>query len=539
MAHGFCFSWEKDLVSIHVISDFFTGVAYYIIALTICYFLCKRKDFPLRFIIRLSSLFLLLCGTSHFFAILTIFYPFYWMEGYFKFLTMFVSLITAVIFIPKIPEAISMPNYAAALTEIQETEKELQETNNELRLEVATRVSTQQMLELQIKESENLQNKLSQSHKMEAIGRLAGGIAHDFNNKLTVITGYIDLIKMNKQITGIDLVRLDEIQLAARHSGEITRKLLTFARDGVISPKELDLDSILSETRKSLKRIIGEDIRIEYTPNDDLWTTLLDPTQVDQILMNLIVNARDAMPNGGVIKLETSNVYVDKHYSAESVSIPIGEYIQLVVSDNGQGMSKSVQDHIFEPFFTTKDVDKGTGLGLSTVYGIVSQNLGFINVYSEVGIGTSFKIHFPRHIKVGEEEIKTSEADLKIVFGKGNIMVVEDEEILRRLASEMLRHLGYSVIEAKSPLHAVDLFNSDAAEFVDLILTDIVMPEMTGKDMVDQILKIKPSIPIVFMSGYTNGIISSKGIMAESVDLLQKPFNLSKLSHIVEKALKK
>lgn len=385
-------------------------------------------------------------------------------------------------------------------------------------------------------ERELLQQKFNQSQKMEAIGRLAGGIAHDFNNKLTVIMGYSELLKMNAaKLDEVEIGRLDEILKAANHSREITRQLLAFSRSEVISPHKVNINSIIEDSRKSLGRLIGEDIRLEFKPQSDLWPSLLDPTQLDQIIMNLAVNARDAMPDGGLFEIETSNVHVDESYCNKFPDARPGDYVLLSVSDTGCGMNSDTLGHIFEPFFTTKEAGKGTGLGLATIYGIVSQNNGFLHAYSEVGFGTTFKIYFPRLIV---QNGFTAEHNLEaIVSGGGTILLVEDEESLLKLASEMLVQLGYSVTETKSPGEAIEICQSSSGEKIDLVLTDVIMPGMSGKEMYDRILEIRPDLPVLFMSGYTADVIASKGIMEGTVHFIQKPFTMQKLSAMISETM--
>jgi PAS domain S-box-containing protein len=386
-------------------------------------------------------------------------------------------------------------------------------------------------------ERELLQRKFNQSQKMEAIGRLAGGIAHDFNNKLTVIMGYAELLKMKGAKLGRDEIdHLDEIIRAADHSREITRQLLSFSRSEVISPHKANINCIIEESRKSLGRLIGEDIRLEFRPGANLWPTLLDPTQVDQIIMNLAVNARDAMPDGGLLEIETLNMHIDESYCHKFPDSHPGDYVQISFSDTGCGMDNDTLEHIFEPFFTTKEVGKGTGLGLATIYGIVSQNGGFLHAYSEKGVGTTFKIYFPKMtLENGTSATRHEEAEA--ISGIGTILLVEDEESLRKLASEMMSEMGYTVLEAKLPMDAIEICLTDDTKKIDLILTDVIMPGMNGKEMSDRISKIRPDVPVLFMSGYSADIIAEKGILEGAVHFIQKPFTLQKLSLKIQETI--
>jgi PAS domain S-box-containing protein len=386
-------------------------------------------------------------------------------------------------------------------------------------------------------ERDLLQQKFNQSQKMEAIGRLAGGVAHDFNNKLTVIMGYAELLKMKADKFDEDGIgRLNEILKAANHSQEITRQLLAFSRSEVISPHKINLNSVIEDSRKSLGRLIGEDISLKFKPAADLWPALLDSTQMDQIIMNLAVNARDAMSEGGLFEIETSNVSIDEAYCHRFPNARPGDYVQLSVSDTGCGMNSDTLGHIFEPFFTTKEAGKGTGLGLATIYGIVSQNNGFLHAYSEVGLGTTFKIYFPR-LKVENGISTPGNVESAAISGSGTILLVEDEDSLLKLTSEMLTELGYTVLEAKLPSEALGLCAPNKNRKIDMILTDIIMPEMNGKEMSDRILEERPGIPVLFMSGYTADVIASKGILEKSVSFIQKPFTLQVLGQKIHEIL--
>jgi len=382
-----------------------------------------------------------------------------------------------------------------------------------------------------------LQQKFNQAQKLEAIGRLAGGVAHDFNNKLSIIMGYAELLMIQvKDSNDEQATRLNEILKAAEHSCEITRQLLAFSRSEAILPREVNLNRIIEDSRKSLSRLIGEDIEFDFKPASNLWPVLLDPTQVDQIIMNLAVNARDAMPDGGLFSVETTNVLIDRSCMHEIPGVQPGKYVQISVSDTGSGMDSDSLNHIFEPFFTTKESGKGTGLGLATIYGIVTQNTGFILVYSEVGLGTTFKIYFPK-ITVVNELLSVQDEEEKVISGSGTVLLVEDEVPLQKLAAEMLVQLGYTVLVANSPMHAIKLCNVEGCTHIDLILTDIVMPGMNGKEMYDKIIEKCPSMPVLYMSGYTADVIASKGVLEDSVHFIQKPFNLQKLGAMVRDAI--
>ncbi|QEM67560.1 response regulator [Geobacter sp. FeAm09] len=386
-------------------------------------------------------------------------------------------------------------------------------------------------------EREALQKKFNQAQKMEAVGRLAGGVAHDINNKLSIIMGYADLLRMQPARLGEEQIHyLEEMQKAANHSCEIVRQLLAFSRSDVISPRKVNINAVIADARKGLGRLIGEDIRFEFRPAEGIWPALLDPTQIDQIIMNLAVNARDAMPDGGLFSIETGNASLDEAACEGIAQALPGDYVRLSVGDTGCGMDGETLAHIFEPFFTTKEVGKGTGLGLATIFGIVSRNRGFITVSSTVGFGTTFNIFFPRMAREGAGP-EPGEHEHRVTPGSGTILLVEDEEALCALTARMLGTLGYRVVATGSPEEAIALCAGGAPGGIDLILTDIIMPGMNGKEMCDRIRELRPDTPTLFMSGYTADIICARGIPEGELPYLQKPFNLQKLSHMVRAAM--
>ncbi|OGT98054.1 MAG: hypothetical protein A2079_06060 [Geobacteraceae bacterium GWC2_48_7] len=384
-----------------------------------------------------------------------------------------------------------------------------------------------------ITEHRRLESQLLQAQKMESIGRLAGGIAHDFNNKLTVIFGYTELSKM-KLSEGEPLWHyLNEITKAAEHSRDITAQLLSFSRQQIISPKPLNLNKAIMDTQKMLPRLIGEDILLTFDMAEDLWMVKIDITQLDQIIMNLGVNARDAMPDGGELKISTSNATIDEAYYREHLDAMLGDYVQLTFCDSGHGMDQDTVKHIFEPFFTTKEVGKGTGLGLATIYGIVAQNNGFINIYSEPGHGTVFKIFLPR---LEEESLETTQEIIVPIAGSGTILLVEDDESVRQMTTSMLEKVGYDVLVAESSQAAVRLCE-DRNVHIDIVLSDIIMPGMNGKDMMDKITSIRPGIKTLYTSGYSSEIISRQGLIEGNMHFIQKPFSLKVLNEKIKEVL--
>lgn len=384
-------------------------------------------------------------------------------------------------------------------------------------------------------ERQTLQAQLIQAQKMESVGRLAGGVAHDFNNMLAVILGYTDLAK--KRVPDGDPLDpyLREIEAAAVRSRELTRQLLAFSRKQVIAPRIENLNNLIASLQSTLLRLIGEDIELRVIPAADLWNINIDPLQIDQIVMNLAVNARDAMPNGGKLTIETSNVHLDEDYCRRHSGFLPGSYVLLSTSDNGAGIDKDTLVHVFEPFFTTKESGMGTGLGLATVYGIVKQNHGFINVYSEVAEGTTVKIYLPRAASVA---MPKQPAPLPIVPGSGTILLVEDDPMVRRLTAQMLEALGYSVIVSDSPAQALSLC-AQAVTPIDLMMTDVVMPGMNGKELMQKAQAVRPGTKVLFMSGYTSNVIAHHGVLEEGIRFIQKPFSMEDLAQKVRDAIAK
>ncbi len=371
-----------------------------------------------------------------------------------------------------------------------------------------------------------VEEQLRQSQKMEAIGRLAGGVAHDFNNMLGVIIGYAELSMRNLSRDDKLWHRLNEIAKAAHRSSDITRQLLAFSRKEVIAPRTVNLNSLILETEKTLGRLIGEDINLCFRPASDLWSVKVDPSQIDQILINLAVNARDAMPDGGTLTIETGNSRLDEAYCHYNINARPGDFVRISVSDTGVGMDSETRNHIFEPFFTTKEVGKGTGLGLATIFGIVTQNNGFINVYSEPGLGSTFTVYLPCSMDADHEAVPRKSTPLT---GSGTVMVVEDELSLLEMTTDMLEQIGYTVISFSDPDSALRQCH-DMTTKIDLIITDVIMPTMNGKELVEQVSCLRPGIRVLYVSGYTSDIIAQKGVLEEGTNFLMKPFDMNTLN---------
>jgi PAS domain S-box-containing protein len=387
-----------------------------------------------------------------------------------------------------------------------------------------------------VTEHRALEQQLRQAQKMEAIGRLAGGIAHDFNNLLMVISGYCEFLiegtANDPKLHG----PAQEIANAADRATALTRQLLAFSRKQMLAPKVLDLNAIVTENMKMLTRVIGEDIELVMQCSEDLGAVKADPGQIEQVIMNLAVNARDAMPKGGKLTLETGNISLDDNYARFRAPLKPGEYVMLAISDTGVGMDSETQNHIFEPFFSTKG-PKGTGLGLSTVYGIIKQSEGYIWVYSERDKGTTFKIYLPRVTAAGDRlSLEAPVETGKVDTGREVILLVEDESTLRGLVRQYLQNQGYTVLEANSGASALRIASYYSGT-IHLLLTDVIMPGMNGKELAQQLSTSRPDMRILYMSGYTENVIGHNGTLDTGVNLLQKPFTLPALKARVREAL--
>jgi len=383
-------------------------------------------------------------------------------------------------------------------------------------------------------ERENLRLQLEQAQKIESIGRLAGGVAHDFNNMLSVIMGHIELARNALPATHSVQEDLQQVWDAAERSAKLTRQLLGFSRRQTIAPRILDLNATLEGMLGMLRPVIGEDIDLVWNPAPGLWPVKLDPSQIDQILVNLCVNSRDAIDGVGRLVIETANATVDESYCATHLGAAPGDYAVLIVSDDGCGMEKEVLRHAFEPFYTTKPEGQGTGLGLATVYGIVKQNDGFINVYSEPGNGTTFRIYLPR--REGRVETKVVAERSVAEGGSETVLVVEDESAIRQLAQTMLERLGYTVLAAGTPDEALELARTFEGR-IDLLITDVVMPGMNGRELADRLTAVRPDTRCLFMSGYTADVIAHRGKLYDGVHFVQKPFTRTVLAASVRDAV--
>jgi PAS domain S-box-containing protein len=384
-------------------------------------------------------------------------------------------------------------------------------------------------------EREKLQFQLVQAQKMESVGRLAGGVAHDFNNMLTVILGHVELALQTISPENPLSVHLREILKAADRSANLTRQLLGFARRQAISPKILDFNETVAGALNMLHRLIGEDIELVWEPTDELCLVKMDPSQVDQILANLCINARDAIAGVGKVTIKTSLTVFDRNHCSNHPGFSPGDYIRLAVSDDGRGIDKEILDKLFEPFFTTKDIGKGTGLGLATVYGIVRQNNGAIDVCGEPGTGTTFEVYLPRHKGEIDCPPHNGNGD-RVAGGHETILLVEDEPAILAVSASMLERLGYKVLTAGTPWDAIELARKHRGE-IDLLMTDVVMPKMNGRDLADRLRKLNLEFKTLFMSGYSMNVISHHRVLDQGVHFIQKPFSHENLAVKVREIL--
>jgi signal transduction histidine kinase/CheY-like chemotaxis protein len=397
---------------------------------------------------------------------------------------------------------------------------------------IAADITDQKQAEAALIASEE---QLRQSQKLESIGILAGGLAHDFNNMLTAINGYSELIIRKLPVDDPIRKQVEEIRKAGERSAELTRQLLAFSRRQILQPTMLDLNGVVTDTSSMLKRLLGEDITITTKLTHDLWKIKADQGQLTQVVMNLMINSRDAMPDGGAITIETANVELDREHSRTHPSSTPGPYIMLRITDTGVGMDDETRQRVFEPFFTTKPVGRGTGLGLSTVYGIVKQSGGNIWVDSEPGKGATFTIYLPQ----AADEAQRTRADSEQSqphSGSEKVLLVEDEASVRGLAREILEACGYEVFEASNGHEAFDRFERECVE-IDLLITDIVMPGMSGRELSEKVASRCPHIKVLFTSGYTDDAIIRHGIVDQGKNFLQKPFTFDGLARKVRAVL--
>lgn len=412
---------------------------------------------------------------------------------------------------------------------VQQRTAELEHTNEELLRVIAEQLKTEKALQ-------RSQEQLQHAQRLEAVGRLAGGIAHDFNNLLSVVLGYSISIASELPEDSAMRADLEEIRRAGERAAELTQQLLAFGRQQVLEPRVVDLNDVMLRVDRMIRRILGEDIELVTLPAHPLWKVKVDPGQIEQVILNLAINARDAMPEGGRLTVETGNLTIDDDYAQLNVGSAPGPHVMLSVSDTGIGMPKETQAKIFEPFFTTKEKGKGTGLGLSTVFGIVKQSGGHIWLYSEPGKGTTFKLCFPRTVEVGDSVAPSELPPVAAPRGTETVLLVEDDTQLRALARTILVRHGYAVLDAPNPVEALRISAGFPGKIA-LLVTDVVMPHMNGRELSRKLLELRPDTKVLYMSGYTDNAIVHNGILDAGVAFLQKPLTPAVFARKVRQVL--
>jgi signal transduction histidine kinase len=499
--HGICLLWEPELIWLHVASDAVIAASYFSIPVALSIFVSKRRDVDFGWIFWAFALFITACGFTHVLSIVTLWVPVYGIEGLIKAMTALASIVTAVILWPLLPKVLALPSPS--------------------QLRVAELALAQEGL--QRREAEDM---LRHSQKMDAIGQLTGGVAHDFNNLLTIISGNLELADRSLRAWGETsrerLTRaIANAASGAQRAAMLTQRLLAFARRQPLDPRVTNVNQLIGGMADFFRRSLGENIELEIAGDAGLWQVEVDPSQMEAAILNLVVNAKDAMAGKGKLTIETHNTYLDESYSQRNASVPVGEYVQISVSDTGGGMSREVQEKAFDPFFTTKQPGQGTGLGLSQVYGFVKQSGGHVKIQSEVGEGTTMNVYLPRANAAAVAE-EVDGGHVVGARGSESILVVEDEADVRSYLVETLRDLNYRVREAADGAAALALYDSDPFR-VDLLLTDIVMPGMNGRQLAREMQSRLSKLKVLFITGYSGDAIVHQGRLDPGVSMLQKP----------------
>jgi signal transduction histidine kinase len=527
--HGICLLWEPELIWLHVLSDAVIAVSYFSIPVALSIFVSKRRDVDFGFIFWAFALFITACGFTHVLSIVTLWVPVYGIEGLIKALTALASIVTAVILWPLVPKLLALPSPA----QLRTAEAALAQEGQHRR------------------EAEDM---LRHTQKMEAIGQLTGGVAHDFNNLLTIISGNIEIAQ--RSLNPWSDASRDRLTRAianaangAQRAATLTQRLLAFARRQPLDPRLTNVNQLIGGMSDFFRRTLGENVDLEIVGGAGLWQVEVDPSQMEAAILNLVVNAKDAIKDAmedaakdevadkGKLTIETGNAFIDESYSQHNADIPVGQYVQISVSDTGAGMSREVQAKAFDPFFTTKEPGQGTGLGLSQVYGFVKQSGGHVKIYSEVGYGTTIKIYLPR-AHIISSAARESEQPVVGGLGSETILVVEDEAEVRAYLVETLRDLNYHVREAADGAAALALLEAEPFR-IDLLLTDIVMPGMNGRQLADALNRRQPELKVLFITGYSRNAIVHQGRLDPGVSLLQKPLSQAMLASKIREILDK
>ena len=525
--HGICLLWEPELIWLHVFSDAVIAASYFSIPFALAIVVSKRRDFQFGWMGWSFAAFIMACGLTHIFSIYTLWVPVYGIEGIVKAITAIASIITAVMMWPLIPKIIAIPS----TTQLRQAYIALEEEGKQRR-------GAETLLQ-RFRETEATETQIRQAQKMEAVGQLTGGIAHDFNNLLTVITGTIGILAeaVADRPELAEITKL--IDEAASRGAALTQHLLAFARKQPLQPADVDVNALIVDTVKLLKPTLGELIAIDFVPGDDVAAALVDPSQLVTALLNLALNARDAMPDGGQLTIETSNVEFGDEAPAGYDGPAAGKYVMISLSDTGHGIAAEDLGKVFEPFFTTKEVGKGTGLGLSMVYGFVKQSNGHITVQSEKDHGTTILVCLPQADAAARPaaEVRAPEAPRQNQGSiLGSILVVEDDPLVRTYVLAQIRSLGYRTLSASNGPEGLSVLRS--AERIDLLFTDIIMPgSINGRELSIEAVKLRPALKVLFTSGYTENVIDRDGKLDHGVQLLRKPYRRSDLATMISLAL--
>jgi signal transduction histidine kinase len=525
--HGASLLWKPELIWLNAISDTLIACAFFAAAVVLALFLWRRwNDVMFRGVFWVFSIFMLLCGVTRVLSILTLWVPVYGIEGLVKGCLALVSLGVTATLLLMLPRILVLP------TRIQ-----LQQAYAALEEEVRQRRNAEAMVQ-RFQEIEATEAQVRQAQKMEAVGQLTGGVAHDFNNILTVITGTIeilgDAVKDSPHLAQITSL----ISAAAARGADLTQHLLAFARRQPLQPRNTDVNALVVDAARLLRPTLGEQIEIESMLSPDSAPALIDPSQLSTAILNLALNARDAMPDGGKLTLETRNVVLDENYASMNSDVKPGHYVMIAVSDTGTGIPAKLIDKVFEPFFTTKDVGKGSGLGLSMVYGFVKQSNGHIKIYSEEGHGTTVKLYLPQAAAVpGVADVLTAEASLPL-FERGDksILIVEDDALVREYVVTQIKNFGYKTLAASNATEALAIINGP--DPIDLLFTDVIIPGgMNGRQLANEALIRRPGLKVLYTSGYTENAIVHHGRLDAGVLLLPKPYLSSDLARMIQTAL--
>ena len=522
--HGACLLWKPELIWLNAVSDAMVAVAFFVTAFVLGTFVWRRRrDVMFPGVFWAFTTFATVCGVTRLLSIFTLWVPVYDIEGFIKAVLALISVgITAALLL-MLPRLLVLP------TRIQ-----LQQAYAALEEETRQRHKAEAMVR-RFQEIEANETQIRQAQKMEAIGQLTGGVAHDFNNILTVITGTIEILD-DAVKDRPHLAQITNLSGAAASRGaDLTQHLLAFARQQPLQPRSTDVNALVIDAARLLRPTLGEQIEIDSMLAHDCAPALIDPSQLSTAILNLALNARDAMPNGGKLTLETKNVVLDENYASMNSEVKPGNYVMIAVSDTGAGIPRSLLDKVFEPFFTTKDVGKGSGLGLSMVYGFVKQSNGHIKIYSEEGHGTTVKLYLPQAVAVADA-LATETGISGSEHGDESILIVEDDALVREYVVTQIRRFGYHTLTASNAVEGLAIING--AERIDLLFTDVIIPGgMNGRQLATEALKRRPGLKVLYTSGYTENAIVHHGRLDAGVLLLPKPYLSSDLARMIRTAL--